>query len=102
MKKPISSVKIWNKKRTDRRFHLTKRRFFNEKENIKPDVIVVDPPRKGLDQISIEYILKFNPKKIGYISCNPATLVRDLKILEKKYEITTIIPVDMFPQTRTC
>ena len=73
-----------------------------EKENIKPDVIVIDPPRKGLDQRSIEYILKFNPKKIGYISCNPATLVRDLKILEKKYEITTIIPVDMFPQTRTC
>ena len=67
--------------------------------NIHPDVIVVDPPRKGLDEKSIEYILEFNPKKIGYVSCNPATLARDLKILSDKYDIENIVPVDMFPQT---
>lgn len=67
--------------------------------NIKPDVIVVDPPRKGLDQKSIEYILEFNPKKIGYVSCNPATMARDLKLLTEKYNIQSITPVDMFPHT---
>lgn len=67
--------------------------------NIKPEVIVVDPPRKGLDEKSIEYILNFNPKKIGYVSCNPATMARDLKMLSYKYDISSITPVDMFPHT---
>lgn len=67
--------------------------------NIHPDVIVVDPPRKGLDTKSIEYILEFNPKKIGYVSCNPATMVRDLKLLGEKYDVKTITPVDMFPHS---
>lgn len=67
--------------------------------NIHPDVIVVDPPRKGLDIKSIEYILEFNPKKIGYVSCNPATLARDIKILSSKYSVNSITPVDMFPHT---
>ncbi|MDD2377057.1 MAG: 23S rRNA (uracil(1939)-C(5))-methyltransferase RlmD [Clostridia bacterium] len=70
-----------------------------KKEDIKPTVIVVDPPRKGLDEKSIQYILDFNPDKIGYVSCNPATLTRDLKILSSKYIITSITPVDMFPHT---
>lgn len=70
-----------------------------EKKQISPDIIVVDPPRKGLDDKSIEYILKFSPNKIGYVSCNPATLARDLKKLEQKYDIEDITPVDMFPQT---
>ncbi len=70
-----------------------------KKRNIFPDVIVVDPPRKGLDEKSIEYILNFRPQKIGYVSCNPATLVRDLKLLEKEYTILDITPIDMFPQT---
>jgi 23S rRNA (uracil1939-C5)-methyltransferase len=67
--------------------------------NIIPTVIVVDPPRKGLDEKSIQYILDFNPEKIGYVSCNPATLARDLKLLSSKYTVTGITPVDMFPQT---
>ncbi|MEG2645954.1 MAG: 23S rRNA (uracil(1939)-C(5))-methyltransferase RlmD [Clostridia bacterium] len=67
--------------------------------NIYPDVIVVDPPRKGLELKSIEYILEFEPKKIGYVSCSPTTLARDLKLLESKYNIEQILPVDMFPQT---
>ena len=70
-----------------------------EKRNIKPEVIVVDPPRRGLDEKSIDYILKFSPKKIGYVSCNPATLARDLKLLSEKYDIISISPVDMFPNT---
>jgi len=68
-------------------------------DNIKPTVIVVDPPRKGLDEKSIQYILDFNSDKIGYVSCNPATLARDLKILSSKYNVTSITPVDMFPHT---
>ena len=68
-------------------------------ENIHPTVIVVDPPRKGLDEKSIQYILDFNSDKIGYVSCNPATLARDLKILSSKYTVISITPVDMFPHT---
>ena len=66
-------------------------------KKIIPDVIMVDPPRKGLDNKSVENILKVSPKKVVYISCNPATLVRDLAKFEEKYEIKTIKPVDMFP-----
>ena len=64
-----------------------------------PDVIFVDPPRRGLDNNTIQNILKYKPKKVIYISCNPATLVRDLKLLEDKYNIKEIQPVDMFPYT---
>ena len=64
-----------------------------------PDVIFVDPPRRGLDNNTIQTILKYEPKKVIYISCNPATLVRDLKLLEDKYNIEEIQPVDMFPYT---
>lgn len=69
------------------------------KNNDKPDVIFVDPPRKGLDRHTIENILNVEPKKIIYISCNPASLVRDLKLLEEKYDVREIQPVDMFPFT---
>ena len=70
-----------------------------QKENVTPDVIFVDPPRKGLDNTTIKNILKVSPKRVVYISCNPATLVRDLKMLEEQYEISEIQPVDMFPFT---
>lgn len=68
-------------------------------EKIIPDIVMVDPPRKGLDNKSIENILSIKPKRIVYISCNPATLVRDLAKLEDLYEIKDIKPVDMFPFT---
>ena len=68
-------------------------------KKIIPDIIMVDPPRKGLDKKSIENILKIKPKKLTYISCNPATLVRDLAKLEDFYEIEFLKPVDMFPYT---
>ena len=70
-----------------------------EKENIKPNVIFVDPPRRGLDKNTIDNILWLKPEKLIYISCNPATMVRDLKLLEAEYEIKEIQPVDMFPFT---
>ena len=70
-----------------------------KEQNIKPDVVFVDPPRKGCDKTALETLLKVEPQKIVYISCNPATLARDLKILEEKYEIKEITPVDMFPFT---
>jgi len=69
------------------------------KKGVIPDIIMVDPPRKGLDNNSIQNILKIKPKKLVYISCNPATLVRDLAKLEYEYDILQIQPVDMFPWT---
>ena len=68
-------------------------------EKIKPDVVFVDPPRKGLDNKTIEILNKTKPEQIIYISCNPATMVRDLQKLENDYIIKEIQPVDMFPYT---
>ncbi len=68
-------------------------------KNIVPNVVMVDPPRRGLDNKSIENILKIKPDRFVYISCNPATLVRDLAKIEDFYEIKEIQPVDMFPFT---
>ena len=68
-------------------------------KKIIPNVVMVDPPRKGLDNRSVENILKIMPNRFVYISCNPATLVRDLAKLEEMYEIKSIQPVDMFPLT---
>ena len=70
-----------------------------EKKQVYPDVIIVDPPRKGLDENTISNILAVKPRKVVYISCNPATMVRDMKLLEEKYETNEIQPVDMFPFT---
>lgn len=66
-------------------------------KGISADIVMFDPPRKGLDRNSINNILKIKPKKIVYISCNPATLIRDLAFFEEYYDIKTIVPVDMFP-----
>ena len=63
------------------------------------DLVVVDPPRSGLEKKSINNILEINPKKIIYVSCEPLTLARDLKIFKEKYEIKEVTLVDMFPNT---
>lgn len=65
----------------------------------KPTSIIVDPPRSGLNQETIDIILKLEPTKIVYVSCDPMTLVRDLNILKEKYDIKEITPFDMFPNT---
>lgn len=70
-----------------------------EKRNISADVAFIDPPRKGCDIVTIETLLKIKPKRIVYVSCNPATLTRDIKLLEEKYELKQVQPVDMFPYT---
>ncbi|WP_057746330.1 23S rRNA (uracil(1939)-C(5))-methyltransferase RlmD [Liquorilactobacillus capillatus] len=72
-----------------------------EEQGIKPDVIVVDPPRKGLAESLIESAVKMKPDKIIYVSCNPATLVRDLQLfLDQGFTVEQPIqPVDQFPQT---
>lgn len=69
------------------------------KEGWKPDVLVVDPPRTGLDQQLLNTILKVKPRKIVYVSCNPSTLAKDISVLVSKYKVGYIQPVDMFPQT---
>jgi 23S rRNA (uracil1939-C5)-methyltransferase len=69
------------------------------KESVMPNVVIVDPPRKGLDDSTIGNILKLNVERVVYISCNPATMVRDLKVMEEKYDIVEVQPVDMFPFT---
>lgn len=69
-----------------------------KKEN--PAVVFLDPPRKGADKKALEAIITMAPEKIVYISCNPATLARDLKFLcGEGYQLKTVIPVDMFPNT---
>jgi 23S rRNA (uracil1939-C5)-methyltransferase len=65
----------------------------------KPQLIVTDPPRSGMHQHVVESILNLAPEKIVYVSCNPTTMARDLKILNQKYSVDKVQPVDMFPQT---
>ena len=65
----------------------------------RPDVIITDPPRDGMHPDVVETILKAEPKRIVYVSCNPATQARDLNLLDAKYRVTAIQPVDMFPHT---
>jgi 23S rRNA (uracil1939-C5)-methyltransferase len=63
------------------------------------DTFILDPPRSGVHPKSAEHILNMEPKKIIYVSCNPSTQARDIKLLEEKYKITAMQPVDMFPHT---
>ena len=75
---------------------------FNEAfiaQNGTPDVIITDPPRDGMHKDVIEQILKIAPEKVVYVSCNSATQARDLALMDEKYKVTRVRPVDMFPQT---
>lgn len=71
--------------------------FINE--HGRPDVIITDPPRAGMHNDVIDVILFAEPKRIVYVSCNPATQARDLQLLDVKYKVTAVQPVDMFPHT---
>lgn len=68
-------------------------------ENGHPDVIILDPPRAGVDEPVIEVILRAAPERIVYVSCNPATQARDLALLDADYRVVAVQPVDMFPHT---
>ena len=65
----------------------------------RPDVIITDPPRAGMHQDVVDVILFAEPKRIVYVSCNPATQARDLQLLDVKYRVKAVQPVDMFPHT---
>ena len=69
-------------------------------QGVKADVVVVDPPRKGCDQVLLNTLVEMQPQRIVYVSCNPSTLARDLKYLtEHGFEVKEVQPVDMFPWT---
>jgi 23S rRNA (uracil1939-C5)-methyltransferase len=65
----------------------------------RPQVIITDPPRAGMDAPVVAELLKSGAEKIIYVSCNPATQARDLALLDEGYRITMVQPVDMFPHT---
>ena len=67
--------------------------------NGRPDVIILDPPRAGVDEPVIEVIRRAAPQRIVYVSCNPATQARDLALLDADYRVVAVQPVDMFPHT---
>ena len=68
-------------------------------ENGKPDVIILDPPRTGIHEEVAETVLRAAPRRIVYVSCNPATQARDVAILDRDYKVEKVQPVDMFPHT---
>ena len=68
--------------------------------NGRPQIIITDPPRAGMAESVVKQILKIAPRKIVYISCNPATQARDIFLLKEKYNVGRIRPVDMFPHTQ--
>ena len=70
-----------------------------KKVNFNPNVIVVDPPRSGLDRSVISDILNLKPERLVYVSCDSMTLARDLFLLNEKYELLELTPLDMFPNT---
>ena len=66
----------------------------------KPDILIIDPPRSGMHPKVVEEISQLAPRRIVYVSCNPATQARDVKMLcAEKYDLHTLQPVDMFPHT---
>ncbi|MEA4821002.1 MAG: 23S rRNA (uracil-5-)-methyltransferase RumA, partial [Erysipelotrichales bacterium] len=65
----------------------------------KLDIVIMDPPRNGSDDVFLSSLLNKKPNRIVYISCNPETLARDLMVLSKKYNIESVQPVDMFPMS---
>lgn len=69
------------------------------KEGVKPDVVVVDPPRTGCGKPLLDAVLKTKPARFIYVSCNPSSLARDVAYLEKEYKLKWVQPVDLFPQT---
>ena len=71
-----------------------------EKEHVMPKVVFIDPPRKGCDNKTIQNLLKMKAKRIIYISCNPATLARDINLLYELYEIESVQPIDCFPYSK--
>jgi 23S rRNA (uracil1939-C5)-methyltransferase len=70
-----------------------------ESFKIHPQVVIIDPPRVGMHKDGVKKVLKMAPEKIVYVSCNPATLARDLEMLAPGFDVLEVTPVDMFPHT---
>ena len=68
-------------------------------EHGRPEVMIIDPPRAGMHEDVVKVILNAEPQRLVYVSCNPATQARDIALLDEKYRIVEIQPVDMFPHT---
>jgi 23S rRNA (uracil1939-C5)-methyltransferase len=66
---------------------------------IRPDLMIIDPPRDGMHKDVVKQVLAMAPERIVYVSCNPATLARDLEMMKDDYEVLEVHPVDMFPHT---
>lgn len=70
---------------------------------IQPDIVVVDPPRAGLERTALEAILRMAPATLAYVSCNPATLARDARrLLQAGYRLTQVTPFDLLPSDLRC
>jgi 23S rRNA (uracil1939-C5)-methyltransferase len=65
----------------------------------RPDVVVTDPPRAGMHEKLVRYLLQIEAPTLVYVSCNPATQARDIQLLDEKYSVERVRPVDMFPHT---
>ena len=68
-------------------------------EHGRPEVMIIDPPRAGMHEAVVKVILNAEPQRLVYVSCNPATQARDIALLDEKYRVVEIQPVDMFPHT---
>ena len=79
-----------------------KSRFFSA-EGLHPDVVMLDPPRKGCDEATLSAVVRMSPRRVVYVSCNPATAARDAAWLEQNgYHAEKVQPVDLFPRTKHC
>ena len=72
-------------------------------EGLHPDVVMLDPPRKGCDEATLSAVVTMSPRRVVYVSCNPETMARDLALLTQKgYRAEGFTPVDMFPHSAHC
>jgi 23S rRNA (uracil1939-C5)-methyltransferase len=84
---------------TNVKFHVGSVEKLLPQLEVQPDIVLLDPPRQGCDRAVLDRLLEIQPQRIVYISCKPATLARDLKILCETYKLTHVQPADFFPQT---